>query len=122
MIAVSVNWICAWGAPKSFAISGNAGRYKSVAKGPVAVNVPRTSTSSANVRRGMRPDSLRNAIPGADLSDNRLCDTKRPSTLLDDPAAARTAADGGPQPASQRATPPTVAAIPRRALETPHAA
>src|SRR5690625_190370 len=53
IIEVNVNCTCASTAPRSSVICGNAGRYMSVANGPVAVSRPSTNTRSTTDRRDL---------------------------------------------------------------------
>ncbi|GAB3209984.1 hypothetical protein GCM10027294_26550 [Marinactinospora endophytica] len=90
MIAVNVNWIRDSGAPRSAAICGNAGRYKSVANGPVAVRVPRTSTSSATERRGRGCGACgeaRSVAGGDDAGDVTKAPRERDGGRMGRPAA-----------------------------------
>ena len=49
--AVSVSWTVAAGAPSDRVTSGSEGRYMSIARGGVAVRLPRMSVTSRLIRR-----------------------------------------------------------------------
>lgn len=53
IIEVNVSCTCASTVPRSSVICGNAGRYMSVASGPVAVSRPSTNTRSTTDRRDL---------------------------------------------------------------------